>query len=174
MKWGGLLPMAHLIFPYSRPPPITEPVRVIVSNDISSRSDSQISSTHQSPPRPEQSVPVYIPQKESTSNALRWGSSPEMRSPDSTDKTAAAMNRHSPPYPLAAPSASYVYSMPPMFSPAHFNMYAYSLSAEGQANGFGLNHLNTLKVLITTNHRIFLAFLSSRSLPIQTDSFTQP
>ncbi|GIY29164.1 PR domain zinc finger protein 1 [Caerostris darwini] len=123
--------------PYSRPPPITEPVRVIVSNDISSRSDSQISSTHQSPPRPEQSVPVYIPQKKAPPMHYAGGSSPEMRSPDSTDKTAAAMNRHSPPYPLAAPSASYVYSMPPMFSPAHFNMYAYSLSAEGQANGFG-------------------------------------
>ncbi|KAF8781957.1 PR domain zinc finger protein 1-like [Argiope bruennichi] len=123
--------------PYSRPPPITEPVRVIVSNDISSRADSQISSTHQSPSRSEQPMPVYQPPKKGALAPYAGGSSPEMRSPDSTDKTPAAMNRHSPPYPLAAPSASYVYSMPPMFSPAHFNMYAYSLSAEGQTNGFG-------------------------------------
>ncbi|KAG8192831.1 hypothetical protein JTE90_014611 [Oedothorax gibbosus] len=122
--------VAHL--PYSRPPPITEPVRVIVSND--SRSDQQITSTHQSPPRNnEQPVVSAYPQKKTTPTPY----SPEMRSPDTTDKTAAAMNRHSPPYPLAAPSASYVYSMPPMFSPAHFNMYAYSLSPEGQANAFG-------------------------------------
>ncbi|KFM76517.1 PR domain zinc finger protein 1, partial [Stegodyphus mimosarum] len=121
--------------PYSRPPPITEPVRVIVSNDTSPRSDQQISSTHQSPPRTELPLTIY-PQKKGQ-NLQYGGSSPEMRSPDSTDKTPAALNRHSPPYPLAAPSASYVYSMPPMFSPAHFNMYAYSLSSEGQVNGFG-------------------------------------
>lgn len=128
--------VAHL--PYTRPPPITEPVRVIVSNDMSSRSEQQITSTHQSPPRNsnnDQQVAVY-PHKKPTPTPY-GGASPEMRSPDSTDKTAAAMNRHSPPYPLAAPSASYVYSMPPMFSPAHFNMYAYSLSPEGQANAFG-------------------------------------
>ncbi|GFT22779.1 PR domain zinc finger protein 1 [Nephila pilipes] len=123
--------------PYSRPPPITEPVRVIVSNDISSRSDPQISSTHQSPSRSEPPIPIYHQQKKGPPMHYGGGSSPEMRSPDSTDKTAAALNRHSPPYPLAAPSASYVYSMPPMFSPAHFNMYAYSLSTEGQTNGFG-------------------------------------
>ena len=123
------------ILTYPRPPPITEPVRVIVSNEVApARSDAQISSTNHSPPGTEH-VPVYQQKKGS---ALQYGaSSPEMRSPDSTDKTPAAMNRHSPPYPLAAPSASYVYSMPPMFSPAHFNMYAYSMPQESQVNGFG-------------------------------------
>lgn len=123
----------HLNYP--RQPPITEPVRVIVSNDAPpARPDTQITSTNLSPQRPEQ-IPPY--QQKKGSVVQYGGCSPEMRSPDSTDKTAAAMNRHSPPYPLAAPSASYVYSMPPMFSPAHFNMYAYSMPPEGQVNGFG-------------------------------------
>ncbi|XP_042912896.1 PR domain zinc finger protein 1 isoform X2 [Parasteatoda tepidariorum] len=119
--------------PYPRPPLLTEPVRVIVSNEVSSRSEQQISSTLQSPPRPEQSVTSYSPKKPPL---LQYGNS-SPHSPDSTDHNSVSVNRHSPPYPLPGPPANYVYSMPPMFSSAHFNMYAYSLTSEGQANGFG-------------------------------------
>lgn len=156
---------------YPRPPPIIEPVRVIISNEVApARSDAQISSTNHSPQRTEH-VPVY---QQNKGTALPYGgSSPEMRSPDSTDKTPAAMNRHSPPYPLAATSKTYETTMPPMFSSAHFNLYAYPISQDGQVNGYGPKATEYAQ-----NHHhqsaTFLSRVSMKPKSLYTNGITSP
>lgn len=106
---------------------LKEPVRVIVSNEVSppAAPDSNTSGEGNHPP-------LIFPHKKCI-RFLPSGSSPEMHSPDSTDKAhqqPAVSSAGSPGYgvPGSAP-ANYLYmnSIAPMFSPAHFNMYAYSV-----------------------------------------------
>ncbi|KAM7307686.1 hypothetical protein ISCGN_011323 [Ixodes scapularis] len=106
---------------------LKEPVRVIVSNEVSppAAPDSNTSGEGNHPP-------LIFPHKKSI-RFLPSGNSPEMHSPDSTDKAhqqPAVSSAVGPGYgvPGTVP-ANYLYmnGIAPMFSPAHFNMYAYSV-----------------------------------------------
>ncbi|XP_077538527.1 PR domain zinc finger protein 1 isoform X2 [Haemaphysalis longicornis] len=110
---------------------LKEPVRVIVSSEASPPAAPDTSGEGHPPPLPPPPS-LMFPHKKN----IRFhpsGSSPEMHSPDSTDKAhqqPAVSSAVSPGYgvPGSAP-ANYLYmnGIAPMFSPAHFNMYAYSV-----------------------------------------------
>ncbi|XP_064488240.1 PR domain zinc finger protein 1-like isoform X2 [Ornithodoros turicata] len=110
---------------------LKEPVRVIVSNELVSPPAAPDSNTSAEGHRP-----IMYPHKKNfrfvpTSTTPNAGGSPEMHSPDSTDKAhqqSTVTSAISPPYSMANSAAAnylYVNGMTPMFSPAHFNMYAY-------------------------------------------------
>ncbi|XP_037519436.1 PR domain zinc finger protein 1 isoform X1 [Rhipicephalus sanguineus] len=114
---------------------LKEPVRVIVSSEVSPPAAPDTSGEGGHPPGPP--PPLVFPHKKSIryhpGNSNSNGGSPEMHSPDSTDKAhqqPAVSSAMSPGYgvPGSAP-ANYLYmnGIAPMFSPAHFNMYAYSV-----------------------------------------------
>jgi len=76
-----------------------------------------------------------LPHKKSFRFVSSSGNSPEMHSPDSTDKnhghgvvTSAGGSPSTSNYPMipSGTAANYLYGITPLFSPGHFNMYAYS------------------------------------------------
>ncbi len=125
---------------------VKEPVRVIVNGDNKSINDNlngnNINHNHNSlngsPVKSgNEKGQVIYPHKKSYGRFVNSsGNSPEMHSPDSTDKnhslsivTSASGSPSNTAYPSIPPNASnylYVNGMTPLFSPGHFNMYAYS------------------------------------------------
>ncbi|XP_076357807.1 PR domain zinc finger protein 1-like isoform X2 [Tachypleus tridentatus] len=105
--------------------PMKEPVKVIVANDSIPKPDSNTARN---------SLSTYTHKKDYRMISSS-GHSPEMHSPDSTDKANQLVSSaHSPPamagftLPPHPPNYLYMNGVTQMFSPAHFNMYAYSFS----------------------------------------------
>lgn len=119
---------------------VKEPVHVHVNGDKANSENSTSNSHHINGTTNKSSNEnghIIYPHKKSFSRYVSSsGNSPEMHSPDSTDKnnghsvvTSAGGSPTSSAYPLLPTAASnylYVNGMTPLFSPGHFNMYAYN------------------------------------------------
>lgn len=117
--------------PKNTSPSVKEPVHVIVNGKRGPDSPSGSTQVSNSNGKENGHGMIYPHKK-----GYRYvsGNSPEMHSPDSTDKnnghgvvTSAGGSPPSnyPPIPGNGSNYMYVNGMPPMFSPAHFSMYAY-------------------------------------------------
>ncbi|RWS17893.1 PR domain zinc finger protein 1-like protein [Dinothrombium tinctorium] len=119
---------------------VKDPVHVIINGD-NKRNEATNGNSHQSvisslhsganrSPNSENGHIIY-PHKKNYRAVSSSGHSPEMHSPDSTDKThvngSGLMGSSG--YPGSSYAGFYLNGMPPMFSPAHFGMYAYSTTA---------------------------------------------
>ncbi|XP_023223820.1 PR domain zinc finger protein 1-like isoform X2 [Centruroides sculpturatus] len=107
--------------PDSREQSVRESVRVIISSESMPKPDS-INSADTS---------IIYPHKKSFRYVTSAGNSPEMHSPDSTDKHQHPVSTATSPQSsyIPNPPGAYLYvnGISPMFSSAHFNMYAYAL-----------------------------------------------
>ncbi|KAI1286654.1 B lymphocyte-induced maturation protein 1 -like protein [Halotydeus destructor] len=130
--------------PSKHVPSVKEPVHVIVNGKrapdsptgpphVTSNTNTMGSTVHR---RRENGHLIYPPKKGYRYN---YNASPEMHSPDSTDKhtghsVVTSATGHSPPTNYAAMAYNgsnylHVNGIPPMFTPAHFGMYAYHQAA---------------------------------------------
>ncbi|RWS31652.1 PR domain zinc finger protein 1-like protein, partial [Leptotrombidium deliense] len=121
---------------------VKDPVHVIINGEKSRSSETERNSNpHQTALSSHHSLNtslnasnehghiIYSHKKNNYRTATSSGNSPEMHSPDSTDKTHVNGLLTPSGYPASNYPSFYLNGMPPMFSPAHFGMYAYSAVA---------------------------------------------